>query len=69
MDELHFNLEIDEEGNYCVCAEVPDGALITDAPDLDSLLKMIQAVVALYAEEQGIAEPSFSIHFPAPIAA
>jgi hypothetical protein len=69
MDELRFEVEIDEDGNYCASAAVPDGSLHTDALDLNSLLAMVRDVVALYAEELGGETPAFSVHFPPGLAA
>ena len=70
MDELQFIVIQDELGNYCASAKVPDGALITDAADMNTLLEMVRDVVALYAEEVGLEPPGFSLRFtPTSIAA
>jgi predicted RNase H-like HicB family nuclease len=57
MTELHFDVAIDEEGNYCASAKVPDGVLATDAQDVNSLLDMVRDLVALYVEDAGIEAP------------
>lgn len=69
MDELQFRVEVDEEGNYCASANVADGLLATDARDMDNLLVMLKDLIALYADELGIEQPAFSLHFPSSRAA
>ena len=69
MSELLFDVKLDEAGNYCASAKVPDGVLATDARDVNALLDMVRDLVALYVEDAGIEEPAISLRFPPSMAA
>lgn len=67
MAELVFNIELDEDGNYCARAQLPTGSLHTDARDLGTLVEMIRDLIALYEEDEAVKVQSFSLRFNAPV--
>jgi hypothetical protein len=69
--ELVFDVELDEDGNYCARADVSDGSLLTDARSLDDLMTAILDLLELYREDTGEPVPTFALRFtpPNPLAA
>ena len=66
-----FEVQVDEEGNYCAQAETGDSALFTDGKDLNELHAMILDVLRLYELETGVHISSYALRFSAshPVAA
>ncbi len=63
MCEIVFDVELDEDGNYCASAEAGTRALFTDGKDLNELHAMILDILRLFELETDVRVTSYSLRF------